>query len=97
MAVFDDLCNKKGIVINLKMCGVEEFKGVLCRFYPGLRTKSGDFYKKSSYLAARASIGHYITVDLQHPFDLFQTVQPAELHVFNLMKLINAPNCFRTS
>ena len=83
MAVFDHICNEKDIAINLKTCGVEELKGVLCRFYRGLRTKSGDFYKKLSYLAARASIGRYVTVDLQRPSNLFQTVQPAEHHVFD--------------
>ena len=50
MAVFDDFCNEKSVVIHLKTCRVEEFKGVLCQFYRRLRTKSDDFNKKSSYL-----------------------------------------------
>ena len=52
----------------------------------GLRTKNGELYKKSSYLAARASIGRYVTVDLEHPtINVFKT---PELQKYN--RVLNA-------
>ena len=53
---------------------------VLCQFYKCLRTKAGGFYKKASYLSARASFGCYVTVDLKRPLNIFQT---PELQVSN--------------
>jgi len=78
VGVFNEFCEEKGIVIDLKTCGVLDLNRALCRFYRGLRTKNSQFYKKASYLAARASLGRYVTVDLQRNFNLFQTLELQE-------------------
>ena len=76
VGVFNEFCQEKHFTIDLQECSAAELNRVLCHFYRGLRTKNGEFYKKSSYVAARASVGRCVTVDLKRPtITVFQTPQ----------------------
>ena len=56
MSVFNSFCYEKGLTLNLTSCSAVELDSVLRKFYAGLRTKTGGFYKRSTYLTARAGI-----------------------------------------
>ena len=56
LAVFTAFCAEQNSQIELTTCSGEELNQVLCEFYPSLRTKKGELYKKASYFAARAAI-----------------------------------------
>ena len=60
MSVFNSFCHEKGLTLDLTSCSAVEFDGVLHKFHAGLRTKTGGFYKRSSYLAARAGIQSHL-------------------------------------
>ena len=53
--VFRSFCDESGISINLNTCSGSELNDVLCRFYLGVRNKNGQYYKRASYIAARAA------------------------------------------
>ena len=63
----------------MSTCSAEELNKVLCQFYPSLRTKKGEMYKKSSYFAARAA-PHRRIQELKRPFNLFKTAVFTESH-----------------
>ena len=71
--IFPEFCQERRVSIQFQTCTAEELIDALFRFYKGLRTKAGGFYKKLSYLSARGSIGRYFTVELKRPFNVFQT------------------------
>ena len=50
---------EKQLRVELNTCSPEQLNDALCFFYVGMRTKSGDCYKRNSYLGARAAIGCY--------------------------------------
>ena len=59
-SVFNSFCHEKGLTLDLMSCSAVELDGVLRQFYAGLRTKTPRFYKRSSYLAARAGIQRHL-------------------------------------
>lgn len=71
--VFSSFLAESGLRLDLQTCSGTELNDVLGRFYLSLRNKEGGIYKKSSYLAARAAIGRYVTSDLKRPFNVFQS------------------------
>ena len=48
-------------------CSASDLNELLCRFYLGVRTRNGQYYKRSSYLAARAAISRHVVVELKRP------------------------------
>jgi len=64
---FKSFCDESDISINLSTCSGSELNDVLCRFYLGLRNKNGHYYKRASYLAARAAISRHVVVELSRP------------------------------
>ena len=45
LSIFYDFCSEKEIAIDLKTCTPKQFDDTLCKFYVGLRNKTGDQYK----------------------------------------------------
>ena len=72
VAVFNIFCEEKGVDINLESCTTVELNDALSRFFISVRTKKGGVYKQS-YLSVRAAIGHYVSKDINRPFNVFQT------------------------
>ena len=72
VTTFDAFCREQGLVIDLATCSATELNDALCKFYPALRTKKGEMYKKASYFAARAAI-HRRTRELDRPFNIFKS------------------------
>lgn len=70
VSVLESFCLEQKIELDLSACTADELNSVLCQFYPALRTKKGELYKRSSYLAARAAI-HRRLQELQRPFRIF--------------------------
>ena len=60
MSVFNWFCHEIGLTLDLTSCSAVKLDGVLGKFYAGLRTKTGGFYKCSSYLAARTRIQRHL-------------------------------------
>ena len=79
LAVFTAFCAEQNIQINLTTCSAEELNQVLCKFYPSLRTKKGELYKKASYFAARAAI-HRKVREFNRPFNIFKSECFAQSH-----------------
>ena len=72
-------CSERKMAFDMSTCSAEELNKVLCQFYPSLRTKKGEMYKKSSYFAARAAL-HRRIQELKRPFNLFKTAVFTESH-----------------
>ena len=62
--VFLDFCKEKDVSIDLKTASLRKINAILRSFYTALRTKKGEYYKRNSYLAARAAVCRYIYVKL---------------------------------
>ena len=56
VTTFDAFCREQGLAIDLAIYSATKLNDALCKFYPALRTKKGEMYKKASYFAARAAI-----------------------------------------
>ena len=65
--VLKAFCSESGTPLDLTTCSPSELNDVLCRFYIGVRNKNGQYYKRSSYLAARAAISRHAVVELNRP------------------------------
>ena len=50
--------------MDLSTCSPEDLNALLSRFDVGLRTQKGEYYKKSSYMAARAALSRYLVTVL---------------------------------
>ena len=79
VTVFKAFCSERKMAFDMSTCSAEELNKVLCQFYPSLRTKKGEMYKKSSYFAARAAL-HRRIQELKRPFNLFKTAVFTESH-----------------
>ena len=61
--VFNFFCEEAGEAVDVKTCSPKELDDALGRFYVGLRNQKGEYYRKASYLAARASMSRcFVTV-----------------------------------
>ena len=67
LRVFLDFLKEKDASIDLKTASPRKLNAILCSFYTALRTKKGEYYKRNSYLAARAVVGRYICKTLDRP------------------------------
>ena len=76
--MFTAFCAEQNIQIDLTTCSGEELNQVLCEFYPSLRTKKGELYKKASYFAARAAI-HRMVHEFSRLFNIFKSECSAQL------------------
>ena len=56
VTIFKAFCSERNMAFDMSTCSAEELNKVLCQFYPSLRTKKDEMYKKSSYFAARAAL-----------------------------------------
>ena len=56
VGVYVAFCMEAKMEVEFTMCSGEELNEALCKFWPGLRTKKGDYYKRSSYFATRAFV-----------------------------------------
>ena len=56
IATFESFFPEQNIEIDLTTCSGEHLNEVLCKYYPALRTKKGDLYKKACYFAARSAV-----------------------------------------
>ena len=56
IVTFESFCHEQNIEIDLATCSGEHLSEVLCKYYPVLRTKKEDLYKKASYFAARSAV-----------------------------------------
>ena len=79
VGILASFCSERKIDFDLSTCSAQELNDVLCKFYPGLRTKKGELYKKSSYFAARAAV-HRKVQELGRPFNLFKSVEFLQSH-----------------
>ena len=79
LAVFTAFCAEQNIQIDLTMCAGEELNQVLSKFYPSLRTKKGELYKKASCYAVRAAI-HRKVREFNRPFNIFKSECFAQSH-----------------
>ena len=79
VGILASFCSERKIDFDLSTCSAQELNDVLCKFYPGLRTKKGELYKKSSYFAARAAV-HRKVQELGRPFNLFKSVEFSQSH-----------------
>lgn len=62
--VFQSFCEENGETVDLSTCSPKDLNALLSRFYVGLRTQKGEYYKKSSYMAARAALSRYLVTVL---------------------------------
>ena len=60
--VFQSFC-ENGETVDLSLCSPKDLNALLSRFYV-LRTQKGEYYKKSSYMAARAALSRYLVTVL---------------------------------
>ena len=66
-------CEENGETVDLSTCSPKDLNALLSRFYVGLRTQKGEYYKKSSYMAARAALSRYlVTVLNREECNLYQ-------------------------
>ena len=79
IATFESFCHEQNIEIDLATCSGEHLNEVLCKYYPALRTKKGDLYKKASYFAARSAV-HRKVRELNRPFNLFKSACFSQSH-----------------
>lgn len=79
VSALKSFCAQEEIQLDMKTCSAEELNSVLCKFYPALRSKKGELYKKSSYLAARAAI-HRRVRELERPFNVFSSQEFSRSH-----------------
>ena len=45
VGILASFCSERKIDFDLSTCSAQELNDVLCKFYPGLRTKKGELYK----------------------------------------------------
>ena len=67
MRVLKPFCEETGASINLTTCLSSDLNELLCRFYLGVRIRNGQYYKRSSYLPARAAISRHVVVEPKRP------------------------------
>ena len=79
IGILASFCAEQKIQLDLATCSAQELDDVLSKFYPSLRTKKGDLYKKSSYFTARAAV-HRKVQELGRPFNLFKSVEFSHSH-----------------
>ncbi len=69
VGVLQSFCLEKQIKLDLKTCSAEELEDCLRQFYPGLKTKKGSTYQKTSYMCSRSAIQRQLSM-LERPFNL---------------------------
>ena len=61
--MFQSFCEENGETVDLSTCSPKDLNALLSRFYVGLRTQKGEYYK-ASYMAARAALSRYLVTVL---------------------------------
>ena len=64
LGVFQPFCKENVETVDLSTCSPKDLNTLLSRFYVGLRTQKGGYYKKSSYMSARAALSRYLVTVL---------------------------------